>query len=269
MNNFCLFLLIIVIACTAACGGDSGGGNAGATPPLLAGDPAALAVNALSATGPIAAPAADRSGDLLLTRLSVTLADDATVTQFNVAAEAVGATAIGFAEQRSPFLTLIVPRQTNGAALADLAERLQSQPGILFAAPGRQLAAFTLPGEETGAPLVPAQLQYLLPTHFPAAWNAALSETGQRLSIARNCTRTSEATVIVVDLFQSKPPNSSVHLAPFVGAGTLGAFDEGPDDHGWQVAAILASAFDELVPTGATPLTDCADFVLVDASGLT
>lgn len=244
----------------AGCSGGSGGGDSGSNSP-------ALAVNALSATGPIPADSGDRSGELLLTRLSVTLASDATTEQLNAAMAKVGATGIGFSKPGSPSLTLIVPRQENGAKLAALAQLLQSQPGILFAAPGRQMSAFYLP---MPAPATPAdsEMRHLLAARFPAAWNAAFSATGQRLTTARNCTP-AEATVIIADFFQSVPSDPNNQLAPFSGAQRFGAFNAGPNEHGWQVAATLASAFDELIPTGATPLTDCVDFVLVDISGLT
>ncbi|MCG3188453.1 MAG: hypothetical protein LKCHEGNO_00443 [Burkholderiaceae bacterium] len=51
--------------------------------------------------------------------------------------------------------------------------------------------------------------------------------------------------------------------------GVFGAFAEGPDDHGWQVAATLASPFDTVLPTGAAALTECVQYALVDISGLT
>ena len=239
-------------------GGDGGGGSS---------DSPALAVNALSATGPVAADSADQSGELLLTRLSVTLASDATIEQLNAAIVKVGATGIGYSKPGSPYLTLIVPRQDNGAKLVALAQLLQSQPGILFAAPGRQMSAFYLPMPAPASPQ-DSEMRHLLTERFPAAWNAAFNATGQRLSTARNCSRP-EATVIIVDFFQTRPADTNGQLAPFIGAQAFGAFNDGPNDHGWQVAATLASAFDEFIPTGAIPLTDCIDFVLVDISGLT
>lgn len=239
-------------------GVSSGGSSSGSSTP---------AVNALTDTGPTSAVIDDRSGDLLLTRLSVTLKSDATREQLDAAMAAVGSTGIGFSRSGSPYLTLIVPRQPNGAALVALAQRLQSQPGILFAAPGRQMSGFYLP---MPAPATPAdsEMRHLLTARFPAAWNAAFSATGQRLSTARNCARP-EATVMIVDIFQTLPNDPNDQLAPLLGAQSYGAFDHGPDDHGWQVAATLTSAFDELIPTGAMPLTNCIEFVLVDISGLT
>lgn len=240
-------------------GGNGGGGSGGS---------GTLAVNTLIDTGPTSAGIDDRSGDLLLTRLSVTLTRDATRGQLDAAMAAVGSTGIGFATSGSPYLTLIVPRQENGAKLAALAQLLQSQPGILFAAPGRQMSGFILPGQAVDSPQSPDLLGHLLPSRFPAAWNAAFDATGQRLPTVPDCAGT-EATLVLVDFFQTKPPDPNDQLAPFIGARAFGAFDEGPDDHGWQVAATLASMFDELMPTGALPLPDCVDFVLVDISGLT
>lgn len=267
MKNLGRVLVVMLVICVAACGGGGGTGSVAASQPLLAGDPLTLAVNALSATGPVAAGAAEQAGDLLLTRISVTLDGAATVEQFNAAASAVDARGIAFAEPGSPFLTLIVPRQPNGAALLALAERLQGQAGVLFAAPGRQLAPVTLPGQAFGTPQSSDLLQHLLPTRFPAAWNAAFDREGIFNPAAQNCTP-AEATVIVVDFFQSQPAAAD-QLDPFAGAQRFGAFQPGPVDHGWQVAAVLAGAFDEIIPTGALPLANCVDFVLVDVSGLT
>jgi hypothetical protein len=258
-------LVALLVLGLSACGG--GGGNADESQPLLAGDASALAVNALSATGPMAAEPADRSGNLLLTRVEVALAAAATVGQFNAAATAVEATGISFSEAGSPFVTLIVPRQASGAALMALVERLRAQPGIVFATPAWQLSAFWLPGEGTGNAHDPELLGHLLPARFPAAWNASFSETGQRLRTTRNCTP-AEATVIVADLFESLPAGAGSQYDAFAGAQRFGRFDAGGYLHGWRVAATLAASFDDQRPTGATPLTDCVDFVLVDLSGL-
>ncbi|KAB2869777.1 MAG: S8 family serine peptidase [Burkholderiaceae bacterium] len=124
-----------------------------------------------------------------------------------------------------------------------------------------------VPGHAQDSPQAPDLLQHLLPSRFPAAWNAAFDARGQ-LAHGGRCS-TIAATVIVVDYFQSEPANTEAQLDTFDGAGFFGAFTHGPDDHGWQVAATLASPFDAVLPTGAAALTECVQYALLDISGLT
>lgn len=234
---------------------------------LLAGDPGALAVHALPDVEPSAVPTADMAGDLLLTRIRLVLDPGATVAEFNAAARVARAIAIASASPGARSVSLAIPRMAGGAALPALLDELETLPGITAALPARQFAGSILPGTEQGGVQAPDQLAHLLPTRFPAAWNAAFRADGTLLPAAADCTP-SEATVLIADLFGSAPPNTGNQLAPFANSQRFGRFSAGPEDHGWQVAAVLGSAFDDLMPTGGTALPQCVDLVLVDLLGL-
>src|SRR5262249_29048476 len=132
----------------------------------------ASAFSALTKVDGLKVTLADLSSGYLLTRLTVQLAPSATIAQFNAAANAVGATAIDSSDPDSSLLSLAVPRQSNVAALWQLARQLAQQPGIAFAAPGRQAKVSVLPKSTSGPPVPPAQLAHLLGNRFPQAWNA-------------------------------------------------------------------------------------------------
>lgn len=248
------FAGILVPLLLTACGG-SGGGSP---------EKVQLAVDSLPATAPVAADPADTLGELLLTRLSVTLAADATARQLDAAMAAVGATGFAYASPGSPTLTLAVPRQADGTALVALAQKLRAMPGIASAAPGRQMTSLILPGVSTGNPQPPSMLQHLLPSRFPAAWNAAFDEDGEPAH-GGVCTAI-DTTIIVVDAFQSLPANPAGQFDLYDYAELFGVHEEGSEEHGWLVATTLSGPFDEREPTGATALAECVHHVLVDIS---
>lgn len=260
-----------------ACG-SGGGGGAGAPaipvdppvgtepPPVLqlAGDPAVPVLPLLPNVFPARTAREDVEEGLLLSRISLVLHRDATVADFNAAAQKVGATALVFSHTNSPFLTLAVPRRANGAALKQAVGLLRNQPGVFLAVPGREPAMKELP-PGNGVTVAADHLDHLWPAGFPAAWNAralALAECGSR-----------KVTVIVPDLYFGSPFGGFRDQVP----GATENFDAIPlpprdpdavNIHGYDVAAILAGKFDGAAPTGANPFPDCLKIVPVDVSGL-
>ena len=73
------------------------------------------------------APDEDMLGGLILSRLDVVIAADATVGQVNSALESVGASIAGM-RTGVPAITVAVPRQDDGAALQAIADTLGAQP---------------------------------------------------------------------------------------------------------------------------------------------
>ena len=250
----------------SACGGGSGGGAGSGGPPapdLLAGESSAAALPALPAIEPTPAEAADTDGSVLLTRLSVTLHPDATVGEVNVAAAKVGAVSISFSQPGTTALTLVVPRQANAAALDALAQRLDGQPGILFASAGREAAPLDLPASG-GNTADSGDFDHLLATRFPAAWNV-------RRAAESGCSGR-KVTVIVPDLYFGTPTNFSTQLeASFSFDRTLAepTAAQRPQPHGFRVVGALAAKFDALPSTGANPLPACLQLRLVNGKGLT
>ncbi len=265
-NRFLVSVVgFIVVITVAACGGDKGSstpsaGNPGGGSGSLAGDPTALAVAATTDLGPRAAQATDIVNGVILTKLDVMLAPDAKVGQVNAALVAIGGT-IAHMTAGSPFLTVSVPRQADPQALNDLSEFLAAQPGIVGAFPGREGHAKVLPpGEAGGGPDAISRLEHLLPTGFPAAWNAKRLLAGCREKVP----------VLIADefgavenaaAFQAEIPSWQIYGPAPVGAANT--------QHGYQVATTLAAKFDGTYPTGANPFVDCLDVRLINLDGLT
>jgi hypothetical protein len=212
---------------------------------------------------PARAAVEDLADDLLLSRISLVLTHEATVADFNAATQKIGSTAIAFSRTNSPFMTLAVPRQPNGAALKRLAALLRDQPGIALAVPGRQPEGKVLPSEN-GTTVAADSLDHLWASGFPAAWNVralAQAECGSR-----------KVTVIVPDLYLAAPSNAFQDQVP----GASENFDPIPQQprnpdavniHGYEVAAVLAGKFDGIPPTGANPFPECLKIVPIDVSG--
>jgi hypothetical protein len=233
--------------------------------PLLGGSVAAPATDALPKIAPLRAPAADISrGGALLSRLSVVVRPGATVGQVNAALSSVGATGLAFSAPGSPFLTVIVPRQSDARALEALAAHLRGQPGILVAAGGLQVAPQELP-KPAGTPLDPDLVKPLLPAHFPAAWNV-------RHLASKGC-ETRKPVVLVPDFyFGSAPEGFDIHvpgaMANFSAVPLQPLESEPPDLHGYDVLGVLAGQFSVGPPVGANPLPGCLDIFPVDLTGL-
>jgi subtilisin family serine protease len=252
---------VLFALAVAACGGGEGSGTV--PDGVLAGDPSAAAAPALPERDPTPAAPEDIEGDsALLTRLSAVLRADASVAQVNAAAREVGAGAISFSRTGSPFITLAVPRQPNAAALEALAAQLQAQPGILFASAARQADVLELPAADGTSARID-DLNHLLATRFPAAWNArraAESGCGERA-----------VTVIVPDLYFGKPSNFDEQMQDSVTFDPTAREPSGTQSaqsHGYRVAATLAAKYDSLLAHGANPSPPCLQIRLVDGKGL-
>jgi hypothetical protein len=246
------------------------GGSSGSIPFLVLGDgllpgsPNALANDALFDLPPVAAPQTDIEAGVIMTRLDLRLAPTATVGEVNSALTGIGAR---IASMSPGFLTLTiaVPRQASVEALQGLVATLETAPGIEYAGLAVTNAIDELPSENVSS-LDPQ----LLPTRFPAAWNArnvVVNSTGQ-------C-RGSRVKILIGDHFR-RPAPSVVD----VGA-TLRDFlseiphflpspiDENVDStHGYDVTLLLGAQFNPEARTGANPFSDCLDITGVQLGGL-
>jgi hypothetical protein len=255
--------VLAVVLLISACSG--GGNDDGAAPaPLLAGAGNSPATAALASVSAPRAPPADVDGGIILSRVSLVLTADATVANVNDVARTLGATGIAYALTGSPFVTLIVPRQADAGALQQLVDRVRGAAGIIAATPGRQLAGKQLPSD--GATTAPAgELDHLLATRFPAAWNAA------RLALDRCAGH--PVTVLVPDVYLDNPlPGFDDQLpganANFAEVPLLPVSVAQRDPHGYEVALALGGRFDLTAPTGAIPFPECLRIVPDDISGL-
>lgn len=218
---------------------------------MISGSESALAAAVLVTTSDSPLPSADISGNFLLSRLLVSLKANTTVGQVNAAARVVGATRITSSEPGSLLIVLEVPRQSNVAAIQQLAKTLRAQAGVAFAWPGETASSAVLPEASAGVPVAVESVGHLRGNRFPQAWNA-------RQAFAADCLPRS-VSVYVMDKFgpESARPHffDEVERASFVAdPNGLSTTAEG---HGYDVAATLAANFDAETPTGADPFADC------------
>jgi len=193
---------------------------------------------------------------VILTRLDVRLAPDATIGQINAALIQAGGGIVSMSRHQ-PMVTIAVPRQPSIEALQALASRLSDAPGILTALIGRTLQSQILPA--SSAALLE---QHTLPTRFPAAWNV--------MSLAARDCETRRIPVLVPDGFIEPEPNSHVgfdiQVPHFDHSPLLAA---GDDTHGYDVTTTLTALFDDKILTGANPLANCLSVHGIETHGVT
>ena len=262
-------LLAGILILAGGCAG-SGGGSApsagSSSPGLLSGNSLSSASAALPTVAPVPAPAADISGEALLSRISIVLSRTATIGQLNAAALKIGATGFAYAKANSPYLTVIIPHQSSAAVLDTLAQSLRGQPGILLAVAGRRLASKVLPSKNGSSEPVD-ELDHLLATGFPAAWNAS--------KLARQNCASRPVTIVIPDTFIGPPDQELLtsqlpgHAGEFADASSISVTSPTAEDlHGFDVASIVGAQFDTIRPTGANPFPECLKFVPVNLAAL-
>jgi len=232
---------------------------------LLPGNPAAPVADALTDVRPIPGSPADVDVDgFILTRLDVRLTPDATVGELNVALVGVNGGIVGM--QRGVLTVVVgVPRQPTAADLRRQAASMAAFPGIRLASAGRQSAAKVLPFNALDPePNVPSLTKLdvmgqLVPSRFPAAWNAAGAD--QRL--LDGCR---PVPVIVQDYLGQASPDWTAEFPTLGAASLLG--DGSAIRHGFDVLMTLAANFDAHALTGANPFQQCLDLRPLKVLGL-
>lgn len=244
----------------AACGGGGGGADAASrSTAVLAGDPASPALAALVNMAPEPAAATDIVNGLILTRLDVAIAADASVGQVNAALATVGGTIVAM-RAGLPALTVAVPRQNGPEALQALASTLRAQPGIRAVLLGRAAGLDVAPPAPANAE---AAINHLQQANFPAAWNARAA--------AGTCA--DKVTVIVADSYHRPIVLDSGFATQVPGVTDLGLGSVDPLSeqgfHGYDVLTTLAGKFDNRVPTGVNPFPECLNILALQMAGRT
>src|SRR6185437_1757981 len=192
---------------------------------------------------------------IILTRLELRFAADATVGQVNNALRAVDGGIVSMS-RGFPVVAIALPRPPSVTALQAIADRLSAAPGITWAFLAREAAEQVLPASASST-----QDQQLLPLRFPAAWNA------MQLAL-QDCT-TRKVPVLVADNFVRPAPPSHIGFASQVPNFLPSPPDDSGDDtHGYDVTTTLAALFDDHSLTGANPFSQCLDVTAVQIGGL-
>lgn len=222
----------------------------------------APAIDAMVDMTPQPAEPGDIVNGLILTRLDVVIAADATVGQVNDALNAIDGSIVAM-RAGFPIMTVSIPRQDGPDALRAVAERLAAQPGIRIVFPGRELTSTVAPDAPANEP---ANFSYLDAARFPAAWNARKA--------ARGLCVNDRIPVVVIDSFHRPIDalyaqfDNQLPMVTHLGAGSPKPSDHG-GYHGYNVLTTLAAKLDATVPTGANPFPECLDIRAVQLEGLT
>src|SRR5579883_775011 len=225
----------------------------------LPGKPQSLAKDALFDLPSAGVDETQIQNGVILTRLDLRFAGDATVAQINRALLRVGGSIVSMSADDLA-LTIALPKQASPVALQRVANLLTVQPGIRFAKPAQEAQPFLL-----AVPLDPldiAQIRYLLPPRFPAAYNAGVGLG--LLDQNQNCTR-APVPVLVADFFAGQPPSGAIgdEVASFhPPAAPVRALSDLETVHGYLVATMIGGPH-----FGANPFTPCLDVHLVQIAG--
>ena len=206
---------------------------------LLPGNPNAAATSAVTNLLAVAATESDIQAGVILTRLEADIAADATVAQVNAALVRVRGGIVSMLAG-SLGLTIGVPRQANLADLQALANILGGMPGIHFAGLSHVANPDALfPSTDVGA------ARHLVPTKFPAAWNAH--------ALLNGC-QSHPVPVLIPDYYGPRP---LAFDAVFPGFGDLTNGVQSSIVHGYNMMAILAAPGESSPTAGANPFFDC------------
>ena len=234
---------------------------------LLQGAPDSLAVDALFDIDPVGVPDNEIEDRLIVTRLDVYVEGDATVAQVNSALEGVGGGIVTM-RRNFPAITVAIPPPMDVTDLLAASETLKRSLGINMASVAHAAAPKTLPPKPAGDIsnlLQSNRVDHLLPTRFPAAWNAAHLATN-------NCSGR-KVNVLITDHFKPREPNRFYDEIPrsnfdFSGQTVSeGVLASAP--HGFDVTTTMAARFDDSNPTGANPFPDCLNIHAIAIPKLT
>ncbi len=218
---------------------------------LLAGDPSGLAVDATVDMPPVGVDGSEIQDGVILTRLDLHLAPAATVGEVNAALARVNGGVVSMLHGL-PTLTIAIPRPVDLDALATVVQTLRGAPGISWTDIAHVVDPKVLPPSPAGNENNREQLKHLLPTRFPAAWNAS--------HLATTSCAAGKVSVLVADAFQPFGTLAGAYtqfgheIPNFTAVGEPSPADE---THGYDVTMTLAALFDEANPTGANPFSDC------------
>lgn len=252
----CVVLLSLLLgACSGGGGGNTGSNVSEAV--LLEGDPASPAVNATKDLLAGGAQNSDIDNGIILTRVIMYLTPGATVDQINAAITQVGGRIVTMLAG-TPALTIEIPRPQDVNAATLVVNALRKMPGIAWANIGHVASPQVLPVGDARSVSNRKQLAYLLPTRFPAAWNASFLAT-------KGC-ESRKVPVLVEDYFDINWTNSHTEFNREVPNFSVTGSRLSDKHHGYDVTTTMAAMFDSSNPTGANPYSNCLQVNAIDIS---
>src|SRR5262249_54569655 len=139
---------------------------------LLPGSTSSPVVPAIVDRPPVGVDGSNIQNALLMNRLELRLAPDATVGQLNAALIRVDGGIVSMSKSL-PWVTIAIPKQDTLASLEGLVTLLESLPGMALVNRAHGAQPLEMFREATADNV--AIIQHLLPSRFPAAWNAGIN----------------------------------------------------------------------------------------------
>jgi hypothetical protein len=232
---------------------------------LLPGAAGTLAATAVFDMPPGGVDKTQVDNGIIMSRIDVHLAPEATVAQVNAALAQVAGGIVSMASG-SLAVTIALPRQPSVPALQSVVQTLRGMAGIRFARLARRLNVTDLP---LPTPLTAANLAtvaQLLPSRFPAAWNA------KRLIVDADdkcLPSVQKVPLLVADTFGPEPSTfrADVPAYGFLLGGPMSGLADEEVGHGYAMALTAAAAAGGSVLLGANPFNDCLSIAMVQTAG--
>lgn len=221
------------------------------------------ALSAILPYGPYGVDPDDVVDGQILTRVAITLREEATVGQVNAALADVDGQIV---TMRPGLRTLVVqvPRQPDAAALDELLGRLELSPAIRFAQPEEIAEAQMLPPGPAGELSNRGQIAHVLASRFPAAWNLA--------HLATDGCEKRKVAVLIVDYFGGGGYPGQDVFNDEIGSMSITHMGRNPEGstraHGYDVTSAMLARWNETNPTGTMPFRHCIELSGLDVETL-
>ena len=230
----------------------------------LSGAADSAAVDATSDVPAVGVDDSEVQDGIIMSRLDLRFAADATVGQVNQALAAVGAGIVSMSKGfRS--VTIGIPLQSSVAALQAYIDNLNSSPGIVAATLGRDTHTLSVFSGTDAASV--SSVRHLLPGRFPAAWTVAgTSDFGDPAHPQSDavCFDHAPIPMVVGDVFAFVAPSSFTGVVPpFTRPGNP-ASGATTIEHGYDVSSV---AMANAVGANPFPFSGCDPFVPVQLGG--
>lgn len=224
---------------------------------LLPGNASAPVKDATFDIPPVAVGEDEIQNGILLTRLDLRMAPNAAVGVLNNALVLVEGGIVSMAKGFG-YVTIAIPKPSSLSALQVIIRTLNSATGVA----GAFLATEAVP-QELPTTADSFSDRQLLPTRFPAAWNA--------VSLAKNGCESRRVRVLVADDFLRPAPSSLNGFSTEVPNFTILPPENGDAKgfHGYDVTTTLGSLFNDVLTTGANPFSQCLEITGVQMAGIT
>ena len=191
---------------------------------------------------------------IFLSRLDAYIDSDASVGQINAVLDKINGQIVAMLPG-SGAITIAIPPASNIDELRQIERSLNNSPGIKFAIIAHAVGDNVLPPGAAGDFDTNPNIIPLLPTRFPAIWNAGRPCPSKKIDI------------VVTDNFPLPAPATFFNEIPKDNFALFGAPPTEGEPHGYDVVAMIAAQFNATDPTGANPFPHCIKIHAIQVYG--